>query len=105
MSWRVQVRPEAEVDIIEAAAWYENRSEGLGKRFVEEVLAVLDALASNPLVSCRRHPTKNIRWRYPEHFPFRVIYETLVDDNTVVVAAILHAARHERHWRDRVETK
>ena len=33
MSWRVRVRPEAEDDIIEAAAWYENRSDGLGAKF------------------------------------------------------------------------
>ncbi len=102
MNWRVRVRPEAEDDIIEAAAWYENHSDGLGKMFVEEILAVLDALALNPLISCRRYPSKNIRWRYPERFPYRVIYEILEHDETVVVAAVLHGARHDRHWRDRV---
>lgn len=45
MTWRVFVRPEAEDDVVEAAAWYERRSEGLGLRFSEEVIAVFDALA------------------------------------------------------------
>jgi hypothetical protein len=40
---------------------------------VEEFLAVLDELAINPLLHCRRHPRKNIRWRYPKSFPYRVI--------------------------------
>jgi plasmid stabilization system protein ParE len=44
---------------------------------------------------------KNIRWQYPERFPYRVIYEVLED--TVVIAAVLHAARHDRHWQKRVE--
>jgi plasmid stabilization system protein ParE len=96
------VRPEAEADVVEAAAWYNTRSEGLGAEFVQEILAVLDALALNPLLSRRRHPRKNIRWRYTERFPYRVIYELCEQDESVVVAAVLHAARHDRHWRDRL---
>ena len=101
MTWRVVVRPEAEDDVVEAAAWYERRSEGLGVRFSGEVIAVFDALAENPLLHCRRHPSKNIRWRYPEHFPYRVIYEVIEEEKTVVVGAVIHAARHDREWRRR----
>jgi len=101
MTWRVVVRPEAEDDVVEAAGWYERRGEGLGLRFSEEVIAVFDALAENPLLHCRRHPSKNIRWRYPEHFPYRVIYEVIEEEKTVVVGAVIHAARHDREWRRR----
>jgi hypothetical protein len=69
MSWRVAVRSDVEQDVAEAAAWYESQQEGLGGKFREEVIQVLDALAVNPLLQSRRHPRKNIRWRYPEHFP------------------------------------
>ena len=48
MKWQVFSRPEAENDIIEITAWYDGRSEGLGDRFVEEVLSVLDELTTNP---------------------------------------------------------
>ena len=102
MSWHVVVRPEAGDDVTSAAAEYSARREGLGDEFVEEVLRVLDALAENPLLNCRRHPRKNIRWRYPERFPYRIIYEVLDGENTVIVAAIVHAARHDRHWQKRV---
>ena len=104
MSWRVLVRPEAEADVAEAAAWYNTRSEGLGDEFAQEILAVLDELALNPLLSRRRHPRKNIRWRYTERFPYRVIYELLEQDESVVVAAVLHAARQDRHWRERMSS-
>ena len=103
MSWRVVVRPEAGEDVIEAAAWYDTRREGLGNEFVEEVLRVFDALTVNPLLNSRRHPHKNIRWRYPDRFPYRVIYEISEGENTVVIAAVLHAARDDRHWRRRLK--
>ena len=102
MKWKVVARPEAENDVLEAANWYDSQRAGLGDEFVEEVLAVFDALEVNPLLHCRRHPTKNIRWRYPERFPYRVIYEVIEEERLVVIAAVIHAARHDRAWRTRV---
>jgi toxin ParE1/3/4 len=102
MNWQVLSRPEAENDVIEIARWYDSRSEGLGDRFVEEFLTVLAQLATNPLLHCRRHPHKNIRWHYPRSFPYRVIYEVIEQERIVVVAAVLHAARHDRKWKRRV---
>jgi len=102
MNWQVVSRPEAEDDVIEIAAWYDSRMEGLGDRFVKEFLDVLDQLTVTPLLHCRRHSHKNIRWRYPKSFPYRVIYEVIEQEKTVVVAAVLHAARHERQWKRRV---
>ena len=68
MNWQVVSRPEAENDVIEIAEWYDSRSEGLGDRFVEEFLTVLDKLAINPFLHCR-NGRKNIRWRYPKNSP------------------------------------
>jgi toxin ParE1/3/4 len=102
MSWRVVIRPEVEQDVAEAADWYETRQPGLGGEFVEGVIRVWDALAENPLLNARKHPHRNIRWRYPDRFPFRVIYEVDEAAQTVIVAAVLHAARHDRHWRRRL---
>ena len=102
MNWRVEFAPEVERDVAEAAEWCEHRQPGLGARFVEEIIRVWDALADNPLLYCRRHPNKNIRWRYPEHFPYRVIYEVNEDARTVRVASVLHAARDDRYWKKRV---
>ena len=103
MSWQVLVRPEVEQDIAETALWYEARQPGLGTEFVEEVMRVWDALLENPFLNSRRHPQKNIRWRYSQRFPYRVIYEIFEKEQTVVIAAVLHAARHHRHWQVRME--
>jgi len=77
MSWEVVARPQAEGDVLDAADWYDSQRAGLGDEFIEEILAVFDAIAVNPLLHCRRHSTKNIRWRYPNRFPYRVIYEVI----------------------------
>jgi plasmid stabilization system protein ParE len=99
MSWQVVVRPETEQDIADAVVWYEDRLPGLGGDFIEEVFRVWDDLAENPLLNSRRHPRKDIRWRYPERFPFCIIYEVAEEAQTVPVIAVLHAARQEHHWQ------
>ena len=102
MNWQVVARPQAENDIVEIAEWYDTQRTGLGAEFIEETLDVFDSLERNPLVNCRRHPTKNIRWSYPKRFPYRVIYEVIEEDRLVVIAAIVHAVRHERVWQSRI---
>ena len=101
MKWRVVARPQARNDVLEAADWYDRQKPGLGDDFIEEIVTVFDALAENPLLHCRRHSTKNIRWRYPKRFPYRVIYEVMEEERLVVIAAVIHAARHDRVWRRR----
>jgi len=102
MIYRVVLRPEVEEDLTTAAQWYENQQTGLGLEFIDEVLRVFDALGENPVLNSRRHSRKNIRWRYPERFPYRVVYEIFETEGTVVVACVLHAARHDRHWQKRI---
>ncbi len=101
MTWRVVFRPEVEADVAEAAAWYQTRQCGLGLRFAAAVFEIWDDLSENPRINARRHPTKDLRWRYPARFPYRVIYQLDEDRREVLVLAVLHAARHERHWQAR----
>jgi len=102
MKWQVVARPQAEDDVLETADWYDTQRAGLGDEFIEEILTVFDALELDPLLHCRRHPTKNIRWRYPKRFPYRVIYEAIEEGRLVIIAAVVHAARHDRVWQRRV---
>ena len=41
--------PEAEADLREARAWYEDQRPGLGERFALAVVATVEAIVGNPL--------------------------------------------------------
>ena len=98
MTWQVVFNPRVEHDVAEAVAWYENKKMGLGGEFI----LVWRSLTDNPLLGARKHPAKNIRWRYPERFPYRVIYEVEETTQTVIVLTVLHAARNDTTWMERL---
>lgn len=95
VSWQVVFSHRVETDVAEVAAWYEGKRAGLGWAFVEEVLQVWRELAGNPFFAARRHPTKGLRWRYPERFPYRIVYEIHESSQTVMVLRVVHAARQD----------
>ena len=101
MSFPVLLRPEAEADIADGATWYEDQKAGLGREFVEAIFHAVDVLSVNPLLTSRRHRRRNIRWVFPDRFPYRIIYE--VANDKVLVISVLHAARRDRHWRERLK--
>jgi toxin ParE1/3/4 len=55
------------------------------------------------MLGARHGSSRDIRWRYAERFPYRVIYEVFEAERTVVVAAVLHAARDHKHWQRRMD--
>lgn len=99
--WRLVFSFHVRDDIAEAAQWYESRQVGLGRAFVDEVVQVWRAVADNPYLAARKHPTKNLRWRYPARFPYRVIYEVDEENRTVLVLAVVHASRNDALGRER----
>jgi hypothetical protein len=50
VTWPVRVRPEAELDLLVAAGWYEAQRQGLGAEFIEELSLVVTSLANNALL-------------------------------------------------------
>jgi hypothetical protein len=41
VTWRVRVRPEAELDLLVAAGWYEAQQQGLGTELPREKVGLL----------------------------------------------------------------
>jgi len=99
MSRRLIVRLEAEADILEAAAWYEGRQAGLGSEFVDEIRQASQRALERPLLHLRLRKHPEVRRILTHRFPYRIFY--IVREDAVVVFAILHAARHDRHWKRR----
>jgi plasmid stabilization system protein ParE len=97
---RVIVRIEAEVDITDAAIWYQQQQLGLGYDFLAEVEAAIAGAAENPFrFPClRRKP--EVRRVLTNRFPYHVFFVRRKND--IVVFRVLHAARHDREWKSKV---
>jgi hypothetical protein len=68
VTWRVRVRPEAELDMLFAAGWYDAQWAGLGAEFIEEISALggtaeswLHMQASHDLWLARRKMRKAVK--------------------------------------------
>ncbi|WP_216360869.1 type II toxin-antitoxin system RelE/ParE family toxin [Acidithiobacillus marinus] len=70
MSLLIRVRPEAAQDLEDAAGWYEEQSEGLGHKFLEEVRRCLQRVAEQPELYPSVH--RNTRRALIQGFPFGV---------------------------------
>ena len=68
MTLEVRLRPEAEQDLADAAAWYEEQRQGLGHEFLDEVLTMLSSIAETPLMYPNVH--RNTRRAIIHRFPF-----------------------------------
>ena len=97
MTLEVRLRPEAEQDLADAAAWYEEQRQGLGHEFLDEVLAMLSSIAETPLMLPHVH--RNTRRAIIHRFPFGVYFR--VEDATIVVVAVMHGSRNPRRWKNR----
>lgn len=58
MNWTVILRPEATADVQETVADLDQRSAGLGARYVVRLRQVLERLESNPVLYAGRNPAE-----------------------------------------------
>lgn len=96
---RVIVRPLALEDIAEAATWYEDKCPGLADELTEEIIKALRRAQESPGLFRILRPRDGMRRALTGRFPYRVFFSVI--DETLYVHAVLHGARHDRHWRER----
>jgi toxin ParE1/3/4 len=94
MSWRVSMRPAAEVDVGEAREWYEGRRAGLGDEFLLSITDALSRLEESPEQFPEYH--KGFRRVITERFPYKVFFR--IEGDGVIVFRVLHASR-DHTWR------
>ncbi len=97
MTLELRLRAEAELDLADAALWYEAQSPGLGHQFLDEVLATFSIIAETPLSYQVVH--RNTRRALVHRFPFGIYYR--VETSVIVVVAVMHGSRNPRRWKSR----
>lgn len=98
MSASVIIRPAAQAELADAAAWYERQRAGLGDSFTEAVQEVIDEIAANPL----RYADvfNDVREAQISAFPsYCVYYQSR--GNRVVVISVFHTSRDPSVWQSR----
>ncbi len=93
----IEFLEEAEEEFIEAAIWYETKETGLGKRFRDEVVRVLDRIVED-LLLWRELSAGYRRVNCPVS-PFYIPY--FIREQKILIAAIAHDRRKPGYWKTR----
>jgi len=94
-----EFHPEARIEFIDAIAFYEKSSEGVGLRLSREVYATINRVAASPTAWPRF--TDNTRRCLTRRFPYSVVYE--VREKDVLIIAVAHLSREPFYWSDRTQ--
>lgn len=94
MSYHIELHAEALEELAGTYQWYEERSEGLGVRFMVSVNKRLNEIAAHP----ERYAKKKGNYREVgiDVFPYVIIYEVLKKKRIVFVSYIFHAKRNPK---------
>ena len=91
---RLWVRPEAQGELLEAQAWYEQRSTGLGFEFARSADAAIARALRMPFA----FPQIEAEFRHVilRKFPYSVIYHP--SESELVVVSFFHHRRKPGSW-------
>ena len=95
---RIRFLSPAEIEMFDAAAYYETRVLELGTDFISTIeIAVLD-LSDEP----EKWPVigKEIRRRILPRFPYSILYK--IDPEEIIIVAIMHQKRRPNYWINRL---
>lgn len=90
---------EAEEEFAAAAEWYEQRAEGLGLQFAQEVLETCKRIAENPTAFSTWANRPTMRKGVLRRFPYVIVYEEGHDRLNLL--AVAHTGRRPGYWTGR----
>ena len=89
----------AQQEVDEAVVWFEERTEGKGVDFLDELDRAVRLIKAYPFAS--PPIDQEIRRRLFARFPYSLVYG--IDHNTIVVIAVAHSRRAPHYWVDRLK--
>jgi len=97
--YKVKIHAEALDDIQNATDWYNEQSEGLGKRFQSQVVRQINKLKDTSQLYAIRY--NDIRCMIIKKFPCMVHYSVNDKLNTITIFAIFHTSLNPKIWDQR----
>jgi plasmid stabilization system protein ParE len=96
MKYRLLLTREATQDAIDGFEWYENKQQGLGKKFFDELDRYFQRITEFP----NQFPKdQNQHIAVVKTFPYRIVFE--IDEKQITVFSIYHDKRGPRRHADR----
>lgn len=95
MTYFIELRPLAVIEIIEAYDWYQLQQEGLGNEFLNELDNFYKTLLRNPYTYS--YYEKPVRQGKLKRFPYVVIYEVFGD--LIVIYSVFMARQDPQKKR------
>lgn len=92
------IHRDAQAELDEAIAWYEQHQKGLGLGLNAEVERAIASIEQNPEIS-PHYKNADFRFCRVRRFPYVLYYLSLED--AVWVAAIAHVRRQPDYWSQR----
>jgi plasmid stabilization system protein ParE len=96
---RLEFHPEAELELIEAAVYYDKQVPGLGEHFESEICYATDLLLNQPEIGLPADP--DLRKFILTRFPF-ILYYSLAAD-VLRIEAVAHQRRRPGYWKPSVD--
>lgn len=96
--YQIEAGPAVEADIEAAFDWYELEEPELGFEFLEELRAAYLRILESPLGY--QELRSSIRRALTRRFPYAVYFS--IEDNIIIVVAVLHTARDPAEWQLRI---
>lgn len=98
MDYELIIRPEAKADLLDTFHWHQKQKQGLGHDFKLCVDEIISKIQRNPLI--HKKIFLDVRRSVIKRFPFGVFYT--VENQRIVVIAVLHARRDPMKWKNRI---
>ena len=97
MSYRIELLPEARLDIKESLEWYNDQKAGLGKRFFESLKSRFRYIGKNPLHYQVAY--RGIRNALLHKFPYQIHYKVDEKSKLIIVLGVTHTSRNPQIWK------
>ena len=90
MDYKIEIRPLAALETVEAYDWYEQQREGLGLKFLADLDCFYSLISQHPHIYS--YYEKPIRQGLLDKFPYQVVHE--VFDDTIVIYSVFMARQN-----------
>lgn len=99
MQISIKIRPIAEMELKDAAMWYEQQRPGLGMEFSAAFDQLINQIAESPKQFAVVY--QNLRKAKLMRFPYALYYQ--LEPPVIDIVAVFHQHRDPRIWQQRVD--